>query len=219
MELFQCWHYSFHRILRTDPCHFGGNFLNIVMFGKRDSGCAASKSKRFLAPHLTNFLTAAQKEAPRNLRDPEADGRLGKREKSQPARKTAASTQTEAGERPRCPGRAARLQRGAAPTPEREVPQATSDSAQIAAAPHAAGTRSEDGGMDGRMNRSGSLASAAGAGSAPRAFPRRPAGRRPRSGGKEGGDRAGPPAPWPPLPALSAPPARLGRGAPLLETG
>lgn len=176
----------FHRILRTEACHFGGGFFNIVMFGRRDSGCAASKSQRFLALHLTNFLTATQKEVSRNLRDPEADGRLGKRQKSQSACKIAASTQTEAGKRPRCPGRAARLRRGAAPSPEREVPQATSDSAQIAAAPRAGGTQLR-GWKDGWMNRSGSPESAPGAGSAPRASrgARRDGGRAPQ-GRKEG---------------------------------
>lgn len=117
MDLFQCWHHGFHRILRTEPCHFGGGFFNIVMFGRRDRGCAASKSKWFLTPHLTNSLTAAQKEVPRNLRDPEADNRLGKRKKPRSACKTAASTQAEAGER-----RGARGEQrasGAAPPPPR----------------------------------------------------------------------------------------------------
>lgn len=119
---------------------------------------------------------------------------------------------------PRCP----RLQRGAAPSPEREVPQATSDSAQIAAAPHAAGIQlraRRDRRTNGWMSRSGSPESAPRAGSALRAFPRRPAGRRPRSAGKGGGDGVGPPAARPPLPSLCAPPARLGRGPPSPRDG
>lgn len=208
MDLFQCWHYGLHRILRTEPCHFGGGFFNIVMFGRRNSGCAPSKTKWFLAPHLTNFLTAAQKEVPRNLRDPEVDGRLGEREKPQPACKIAASTRAEAGERPRCPGRAARLRRGAAPSPEREVPQATSDSAQIAAAPR--GHNSGDRRMDGRTD--GWTEAAAQSSHRGRARPRAPSHGARRNGGrapegrKEGTEKVpSRPGPLSPLSALPRP--------------
>lgn len=74
------------------------------------------------------------------------------------------------------------------------------------------GRSSGDGRMDGRIDEQKRQTRVrTGGGLAPRAFPRRPAGRRPRSGGKEGGDGVGPPAAWPPLPALSAPSVRLGR--------
>lgn len=175
---------------------------------------------------ISSQLAAAQKEVPRNLRDPQADGRLGKREKPRSLSKITAPTSAEAGEPPRSPGRAARPRPGASPSPEREVPLALSDSAQIAGAPRRGcpGDGWTEGRREGGRRQPGSphrgrprpRAPSRGAqrdgGSAPE---RRREGAGPPAAAATGGAPAArppPPLSAPPAPARPRPPLSEGRG-------
>lgn len=80
MDLFQRWRYGFHRLLRIELCHFSGGFISFLMLlcldGETEAVQLPSPNGFF---YLISPVRSCTERGSQEPRDPEDDGRLGKK--------------------------------------------------------------------------------------------------------------------------------------------